>query len=193
MSEPRRIDLRALPPQRWKNGAGLTREIAAWPAGAGLDGFEWRLSVAELERDAPFSAFPGVDRCIVVLDGAGMQLLDERGAPVQALQPLEPWPFEGERVLSASLPHGPCRDFNVMTRRGRWHAAVDVLRHGAHVAAADATLLLALAGRWRAAGKELAPSQALLWEAPHESLTAETLVDADAVLLCCRLCHDRQP
>lgn len=192
MSAPRRIDLSAIPPQRWKNGAGLTREIAAWPPAAGIDGFEWRLSVAELERDAPFSAFPGVNRCIVVLDGAGMELRDDRGATVRALRPLEPWPFEGERVLSACLPHGPCRDFNVMTRRGRWRSALDVLRHGATVAAADATLLMSLAGRWSVADEELAPLHALLWEAPHETLTAEAR-DANAVLLHCRLCHDRQP
>ncbi|MGD9832835.1 MAG: HutD family protein [Piscinibacter sp.] len=192
MSAPRRIDLSAIPPQRWKNGAGLTREIAAWPRGAGIDDFEWRLSVADLERDAPFSAFPGVDRCIVVLDGAGMQLLDDRGECVQALRPLEPWSFEGERVLHASLPHGACRDFNVMARCGHWRAAVDVWRQRATVAAADATVLVALTGRWRVADQELAPLQALLWEAPHETLTAEAL-DANAVLLHCRLCHDRQP
>ncbi len=192
MSEPRRIDLRAIAPQRWKNGAGLTREIATWPAGAGIDDFEWRLSVAELERGAPFSAFPGVDRCIVVLDGAGMELQDDRGAIVRTLRPFEPWSFEGERALHAALPQGPCRDFNVMTRRGCWHAAVDVLRHGARVAPADATLLLALAGRWRIADHDLAPTQGLLWDAPHETVTVEAL-DADAVLLHCRLCHDRQP
>lgn len=192
MSAPRRLDLSAIPPQRWKNGAGLTREIAAWPAGAGIDDFEWRLSVAELERDAPFSAFPGVDRCIVVLDGTRMDLHDEGGRRVQALRPLEPWSFDGERVLHAVLPQGPCRDFNVMTRRGRWRAAVGVLRQGATVAAADATLLMALAGRWRAADQELAPMQALLWDGPHPPLTADAL-DASAVLLHCRLCHDRQP
>ncbi len=192
MSEPRRIGLSALPPQRWKNGAGVTREIAAWPPGAGIDDFEWRLSVAELERDAPFSAFPGVDRCIVVLDGAGMSLSDDRGVPVQALRPFEPWPFEGERVLLATLPHGPCRDFNVMTRRGHWRAALDVLRHSATAVAADASLLMACTGRWRVAGQELAPLQALLWEATHGPLTAEAL-DVNAVLLHCRLCHDRQP
>ena len=118
MSAARRIDVGAIAPQRWKNGAGLTREIALGPAGAGLDDFGWRLSVAELERDAPFSAFPGIDRCIVVIDGAGMALHDAAGAPVRTLAPLEPWAFEGERALHAHLAHGPCRDFNVMTRRG---------------------------------------------------------------------------
>ena len=76
MSAARRIDVGAIAPQRWKNGAGWTREIALGPAGASADDFGWRLSVAELEHDAPFSAFPGIDRCIVVIDGAGMAVHD---------------------------------------------------------------------------------------------------------------------
>lgn len=192
MSEPRRFDVDTIAPTRWKNGAGLTREIAVWPPGAAMGEFDWRLSVAELQRDAPFSAFAGVDRCIVVLDGAGMQLVDDRGAQVQALQPLEPWAFEGERVLQAELPLGPCRDFNVMTRRGRWRAAVHVLRDSAEVDAADATLLLAVRGRWRCEGRALGPMQGLLWDAAHGPLGVEAL-DADAALLQVRLCHDRQP
>lgn len=192
MSEPRRVDLATIPAQRWKNGAGMTREIAAWPPGSGLEDFDWRLSVAALERAAPFSTFAGVDRIILVLDGAGMQLLYDRGEPVQTLRPLEPWSFAGERVLHAALPHGPCRDFNVMTRRGRWRAELDVLRHGAPVEAADATLLLALSGRWRADAQQLDPMQGLLWSAPHTPTMVEPL-DAHPALLRVRLCHDRRP
>jgi environmental stress-induced protein Ves len=192
MSEPRRIDVDAIAPTRWKNGAGLTREIAVSPPGATMDSFDWRLSVAELQRDAPFSAFAGVDRCIAALDGAGMSLTDALGAAVQSLQPLEPWSFAGERALQAQLPHGPCRDFNVMTRRGRWRAELRVLRRGAVIGSADATLLLAVRGRWRCAAELLLPLQGLLWEAPHGTSTLEAL-DAEAALLHLRLCHDHQP
>ena len=192
MSEPRPIDVDAIAPTRWKNGAGLTREIAVWPPGAATDRFEWRLSVAELAHDAPFSAFAGIDRGIVVLEGAGMRLTDPQGAHVQALQPLAPWSFGGERALHAELPHGPCRDFNVMTRRGRWHADLRVLRGSAAIASADATLLLAVRGRWRSAGDELQPMQGLLWAAPHGPFAADAL-DQGAALLHVRLCHDRQP
>ncbi len=48
----------------WKNGLGRTRELAIQPPGAGMDDFLWRVSVAEVETAAPFSAFPGVDRVI---------------------------------------------------------------------------------------------------------------------------------
>ena len=76
MTGAERLALSSLPATPWKNGGGTTREIAAFPPGAGLDDFGWRLSVAEVERDGPFSVFSGVDRTIVLLDGAGMRLRD---------------------------------------------------------------------------------------------------------------------
>ncbi|MBS0443809.1 MAG: HutD family protein [Proteobacteria bacterium] len=186
------IDLAAIAPQRWKNDAGLTREIALGPAGAGLDDFGWRLSVAELERDAPFSAFPGIDRCIVVIAGAGMALHDAAGAPVRTLAPLEPWAFEGERALHARLAHGPCRDFNVMTRRGAWRAELQVLREPAPLARGDVTALLVAQGRWQLGGERCDVLQGLLLEGTGEAVQALPL-EADAALLHVRLCHDRRP
>lgn len=191
MSAARHIDLATIPAQHWKNGAGLTREIAVWPPGAGIDAFEWRLSVAELERAAPFSAFPGVDRSIVVLHGAGMELLDDRGAAVQVLRPLQPWSFAGELTLHARLPEGRCRDFNVMTRRGRWRAAVQLHRSDATLHSADAALLLAVQGRWRAGTQPLDAMQGLLWPTPVERVVIGPQ-DPGAVLLQVRLCQDRR-
>ena len=48
-------------PAAWKNGGGVTREVASWPEQAGLDGFDWRISLAEVAAGGPFSVFPGVD------------------------------------------------------------------------------------------------------------------------------------
>ena len=192
MSAARCIDVGAIAPQRWKNGAGLTREIALGPAGAGLDDFGWRLSVAELERDAPFSAFPGIDRCIVVIDGAGMALHDSAGAPVRTLAPLEPWAFEGEHALHARLALGPCRDFNVMTRRGAWRAELRVLREPAPLARGDVTALLVVQGRWRLGGERCEALQGLLLDGAGEAVQAVPL-EANAALLHVRLCHDRRP
>ena len=84
MPVPERFDLRQIAPQPWKNGAGLTREIAVARNAATECGFDWRLSVAEVARDAPFSAFPGVDRCIVLLRGAGLQLGADADADADA-------------------------------------------------------------------------------------------------------------
>lgn len=186
MSGAQRIDVATLAPQRWKNGAGLTREIATGPAGAGMDTFDWRLSVAELECDAPFSAFPGVDRCIVVLEGAGMVLHDTEGRAAHELRPIEPWAFAGETVLNAHLPDGPCRDFNVMTRRGRWRAELNIVRDTARFDPDDAALLLVVRGQWQLGAARCGPMQGLLWTSLGDGIDTRPL-DADAALLRLRL------
>ena len=58
----------------WRNGGGVTRELLTWPP---LSGDDWavRVSVATIDKDGPFSAFPGIQRWFAVLDGAGVQLL----------------------------------------------------------------------------------------------------------------------
>jgi environmental stress-induced protein Ves len=113
------IRLRDCPAQPWKNGLGSTRELAVQPSNAGNDDFLWRVSIAEVDSAAPFSSFPGIDRQIVLLDGAGfrMTLDDER---VHALVvPFEPFAFPGEAKVSVNLVGGATRDFNLMLRRAR--------------------------------------------------------------------------
>ncbi|HEX6703174.1 MAG TPA: HutD family protein [Albitalea sp.] len=159
-----RIDWRQLAPQRWKNGAGLTRELAVEPAGASMDDFDWRISVAEVEQDAPFSAFAGVDRCIALLDGAGMTLRSADGAAVRRLDRVgEPFRFAGEMPLVAELVDGPCEDFNVMVRRAAHEAHVTPLRQPGTLEAAPAGMLVCLSGRWKCDGSTLERGQALLW------------------------------
>ena len=75
-------DYRRMP---WKNGGGHTTEIAAEPPGAGMASFAWRVSVADIAHDGPFSAFPGVDRTLVLLAGDGMRLATA-GRPVQTVR-----------------------------------------------------------------------------------------------------------
>ena len=189
-----RFDLATLAAQPWKNGGGLTREIATHPPGAGFDDFEWRLSVAEVARDGPFSAFPGVDRILVLLRGAGMRLL--RDDTVHALdRPGAAFAFGGETPIDAQLVAGPTTDFNVMTRRGRWSAEVAVLDARAHVAHADALLLLSGAGEWIVGADDadaLASWQGLLWRQPAGPQPVRPRQPSAASwLLAVRLCHDR--
>lgn len=191
-SAARRVDLASIAAQPWKNGAGITREIALGPAGTGADDFGWRLSVAEVEREAPFSAFPGIDRCIVLLRGAGMELHDGAGSQVHSLRALEPWSFDGERALQARLNAGPCRDFNVMTRRGAWRAAVRVIRQAATLERSDVTLLLAAQGRWQLGAEVCDAGQGVLLDGDGEPIEARPL-DAGAALLHVRLCQDGRP
>ena len=136
----RGADLVAAP---WKNGGGVTREIAVYPHGAGFDTFVWRVSLADVAQAGPFSSFAGIDRMLVLLSGAGM-LLDETGAadPVtHALRaPLDIARFEGETAIDARLVDGPTRDFNLMVRRGAATGEVEVWRgEGEHRASAAST------------------------------------------------------
>jgi uncharacterized protein len=143
-----RFALAALPAQPWKNGGGTTREIAARPPGAGTSGFTWRVSVAEIARPGPFSAFPGVDRHIMLLAGRGVRL---RGAAIDHRldRALEPFAFAGEEAIDAELLGGPSLDLNVMTRRGAVRAAINVARGPALVGACEGLVLFAARGAFR--------------------------------------------
>lgn len=167
----KRFELAALPWSAWKNGAGRTREIAVEPPDAGAGGFDWRVSVAEVAADAPFSAFAGVDRCIVLLRGAGMRLHTADGHVAHTLdQPGQPWRFDGGMALAARLLDGPCLDFNVMTRRGRWQADLRALAAPARLEGADALLVLATGGAPRLDGEPLPVDAGRLWRHPRGDL-----------------------
>lgn len=149
---PQRFALDEIAPTRWKNGGGNTREIAVWPPGAGMDDFVWRLSVADIEADGPFSPFPGIDRQIVLLEGAGVTLAADDGSFSHRLaQPGEPYAFSGDTGLQAALLNGATRDFNVMTRRGQCRARVDAFRQGFAVnTGAHTVCVFAVSGAWQA-------------------------------------------
>lgn len=105
----------------WKNGAGSSTEIAAAPAGAGLDEFEWRISLATIAQDGPFSAFAGIDRTLALVQGPGV-ILDVDGDSRFALSEDDPViEFAGESEVVATMMGAPSTDFNVMTRRARCH------------------------------------------------------------------------
>lgn len=191
---PERFDLRSIAPQPWKNGAGVTREIAS--GGASSAAFDWRISVAEVEHDSPFSTFPGIDRCIVLLRGEGMQLRSNDGAIDHALAEAHaPFRFSGDVALNATLIDGASSDFNLMTRRGVFRSEVSCERSATLLTRADVTLVLCSIGIWRMAGDDpaaLGPMQALLWRAPVTPRRVEPVND-NSVLLVVRLCHDRPP
>jgi uncharacterized protein len=102
-----------LAPEPWRNGAGTTRTVASHPPGAD---FDWRVSLADVTASGPFSAFPGIDRVIMLCDGPGMHLSVDGDS--HELQPYQPLRFAGEAVTSAQVTD-PTRDLNLMTRRGR--------------------------------------------------------------------------
>ena len=124
----RLIQYASLRPTPWKNGGGVTTELAMSPPGACLDDFDWRVSLASIAEDGPFSQFPGVDRTLVLVAGDGVLL--DFGDERVVLSPSEPLvEFAGEDPVHATIS-GPMSgqatlDFNVMTRRGRYRHRIE--------------------------------------------------------------------
>jgi len=111
----RATDYRRMP---WKNGGGETREILVSPAGASLDTMEWRVSLATVASDGPFSEFRGITRTLSVIRGSGITLRVGDRQARQMRVSSEPHTFDGETPTSATLIDGPIVDLNVMSRRG---------------------------------------------------------------------------
>jgi environmental stress-induced protein Ves len=97
----------------WKNGGGVTTEIYASPR-SGV--FDWRVSIATVNGDGPFSTFKGYERHIMTLSREGMDL-DIEGRGKFALEPLKPFSFSGDAKVYGSLLQGVVLDFNLMVRR----------------------------------------------------------------------------
>jgi environmental stress-induced protein Ves len=112
----------------WKNGGGETAEIAVSPDNAGLDDFDWRVSMATVETDGPFSMFSCVDRTLSILEGEGILLSVEGHVPIGLTSRSDPLTFPADVATSAALIAGPITDLNVMTRRGRYDHKVDAHR-----------------------------------------------------------------
>ena len=120
----RLIQYASLRPTPWKNGGGVTTELAMSPPGAGLGDFDWRVSLASIAEDGPFSQFPGVDRTLVMVAGDGVLL--DFGDERVVLSPSEPLvEFAGEDPVHATVGGQSTLDFNVLTRRGSYRHRIE--------------------------------------------------------------------
>jgi environmental stress-induced protein Ves len=144
----------------WKNGGGVTREIAAWPEGAGMDDFVWRVSLAEVAADGPFSAFPDVDRTLTVVEGAGMDLT-VGGERWLVNTRYEPRDFRGDVPTDCRLLDGPVVNLNVMWRRGAVSTTPAVAVVQGRLRLGAGTLVVALDGTAEVAGETLGPYDAV--------------------------------
>ncbi len=147
----RRFALQDLPPEPWRNGGGLTRQVAAGRFGLAQNGapnaWDWRISVADITANGLFSVFPGIDRTAALVAGDSLRLLADAG-PLYFARPGAVQSFAGETVLTAQLRGGPARLFNVMARRG--HAIAQLRSYGGGAALAlqpgDCCALLVVRG-----------------------------------------------
>ena len=181
----RSADCRTMP---WKNGGGETTEVAVSPAGASLDAFDWRVSMARVASDGPFSLFPGIDRNLTVLEGAGIDLEPHGNASIRLTPDSPPYAFPGDIPLDARLVDGPILDLNVMTRRGRARCAVSKNKAASsrdHALSGDILLLLVRGAGAKIGGKL---SFSRLYDSDCAMLTKEdgsiTIVPDGALTLC---------
>ena len=91
----------------WKNGGGETTEIIAFPEGSGLDEFDWRISMARVAADGPFSVFPGIDRTLCLIEGEGLALTMAGKPEVLLTHASPPFAFPGDVPVASRLVEGP--------------------------------------------------------------------------------------
>jgi environmental stress-induced protein Ves len=181
-----RFDVHDLPAMPWKNGGGVTHEIVCQPLGAGMGDFDWRVSIAQIASDGPFSAFADVDRVITLLSGGGVHLYSDDDQVDHRLDtPLAPFAFAGEVPVHARLLSGNCHDFNVMTRRAVCSASLQVIRSACDVPGASQGLLMAVHGSWQLQSnvEETLTSQQGLWWAEASLAWRLRPQSCDAALL----------
>ncbi|WP_308561455.1 HutD family protein [uncultured Klebsiella sp.] len=105
---------------RWKNGQGITREVLRYPS---CEQYAWRISLATIRNDGPFSRFPGYLRNISVLEGGGMYLTID-GQQSAFIPPFQATDFRGDSDVSCQISGGPLLDFNVIYDAATVRAAV---------------------------------------------------------------------
>jgi len=111
----------------WRNGGGVTRELASHPqAASAQDGaWDWRVSIAEVTKAGDFSPFPGMERVLTVIEGELLLLtVDGEEHPLEKYRPFR---FSGEAATHGALPTGDIRDLNVITRTGSFKGFTSII------------------------------------------------------------------
>lgn len=167
----------------WRNGGGVTRELAAWPA---QGEWNWRMSVAEVGGSGPFSRFDGVTRWFAVLAGAGVVLNVRTPSDSAEAESLEhrltdtdaPLCFDGGAAADCRLIDGPTQDFNLMVRDSSLPARMLRVRGDFHTAVNATKTIAVYAVDTRASvrfnAEELyVPPATLVWRTLRKSATVE--------------------
>ena len=123
----------------WKNGGGITHEIAKRKEN---DKFLWRLSIAEVSSDGPFSVFAGLQRILTVIEGDGLAL-QTPDTTIEA-RPMKPVSFSGDTPVTSTRGSAIVKDFNVIFDPLRIHADVKIVKIPFRLEASGATVRAAL-------------------------------------------------
>ena len=101
----------------WRNGGGTTTELVLGPERAGR--FLYRVSIADVATNGPFSRFAGYERHIMLIEGAGMTLDCQAHGRIELAARFEPRAFSGDWEVHGTLVAGAVRDFNLIVDRER--------------------------------------------------------------------------
>jgi len=114
---------------KWKNGNGMTFEIAISPEGADFskDPFLWRISSAVCDRGGPFSSFEGYERYLTLIDGKKFNLKFTRTGHETPVEYGKVFDFSGDDGVTMELPDGPVKDLGLVYRRDAVSAGFHVL------------------------------------------------------------------
>ena len=165
----------------WKNGGGFTAEIHV--AGPDATNFDWRVSIATVSSDGPFSRFAGYDRHIMTIAGAGMILDGGPDGPIIVAPTFKPCRFSGDWRIDGRLIDGPARDFNLIVKAASFESSLEVhwATNAPDLAAGNGWLVIhVLEGEVSGTGGLSVPSGDSLILAPGERLR---LHPVDAVRL----------
>jgi environmental stress-induced protein Ves len=117
----------------WANGKGTSYEVASDRNASNQ--WSWRVAIAPVVEDGPFSSLPGIDRQLVVVDGNGM-VLEVDGKTVECL-PGDVVSFSGDSTTSARLINGPIVDVGLMTVKGLYAGSMSVVTGAGSVIESD--------------------------------------------------------
>lgn len=183
------FDYADLPVTPWKNGGGSTVEVARWPTDCGLEDFIWRVSIAAISSDGPFSAFEGVDRIITLIQGPGVQLdAPDKGISHRLDRPMQSYFFPGEADIHCRLLGAPTLDFNVMVRRARARANLKNVQREMTANISPFGLIFVVSGHWKVSRPDVPvqqfhAGQGAWWHDATSERLEVVSEDADAAML----------
>lgn len=161
---------------RWRNGMGVSWDIASDPPEA--EDFGWRFAIARIDQDVPFSNYPRVDRIFTLIEGNGLDLDFESRPSLAVHRRFVPHAYPCDVKTFCRLLDGPCRALNLFMRRGAWRAEVDVLSRGADIAHDGPILLFALEGESTVNGEALAAGDSCIADSHVSTATGGFLYAA---------------
>lgn len=143
-------DFKTLP---WKNGKGETIELSISEGGT-LRNFDWRISIASVVEDGPFSDFSGYERTLILVKGNGISLQHGDGKTDKLSNLLDVATFDGGLKTSGTLHSGPINDFNIIVDKEKYQVVVKtfVERQEVSLRSANLSFIYCLASEAKVSG-----------------------------------------